>query len=170
VDEKRVVFKKGRYVVTKEGKFVIKLSEKIKKRLSNFCSRIKIVGSIRRKEKEPVDVDIVVIPKRKNGREEIVEDLKKIGKYISGGEKRITFKIGGVQVEIYLAEIENWGAMLLAYTGSFGNNIGLRSIAKRKGLLLNQYGLFRNGKKIAGTEKEIFEALGRKYKSPEKRI
>jgi len=41
----------------------------------------------------------------------------------------------------------------------------LRIIARTKGFKLNQYGLFKKGKYVAGkTEKEIYEALGRKYK------
>ena len=60
--------------------------------------------------------------------------------------------------------------MLLAYSTRFGESIGLRVIAKRKGMKLNQYGLFKDGKRIAGkTEKEIYHALGREWKSPEKR-
>jgi DNA polymerase/3'-5' exonuclease PolX len=40
-------------------------------------------------------------------------------------------------------------------------------IAKRKGLKLNNNGLFNKGKRIAGkTEREIYAALKRPYKEP----
>ena len=46
-------------------KDVIKLSSQITKWLSPFCKKIEIVGSIRRGEKSPGDIDIVLIPKNK---------------------------------------------------------------------------------------------------------
>ena len=165
--QKRVVLKKGRIVVTQKGKFVLALSKKIYRRLKSLSRRIEVVGSIRRKEKNPVDIDLVLIPKSK---EKVVESMKKIGKYVQGGEKKITFKVEGVKIEIYFSEAESWGAMLLSYTGPFGSAIGLRVIAKRKGMLLNQYGLFKKGKPVAGkTEQEIYKALGKSWKKPELR-
>ena len=165
--EKRRVLKKGRYVITRKGSIVISLSKKLCSDLKPLCKKIEIAGSIRRKELSPVDIDIVLIPKDK---QKIFDYLKTKGKYLQGGEKRVTFRIQGVKVEIYYADSKNWGAMLMAYTGPFGSNIGLRSIAKRKGLLLNQYGLFCNGKYVVGkTEKSVYNALGKKYKSPKLR-
>jgi len=163
--KKRVVFKKGKYVVTRKGSVVLRLSKEIYNLLKPLSKRIAIAGSIRRKEKNPVDIDIVLIPK---DRQKIVDCLKNKGKYIQGGDKRITFRIRGIKTEIYYATPENWGAMLMTYTGPFGLNISFRTMAKRKGYLLNQYGLFsRGGKFMAGkTEKSIYEALGKKYKSP----
>ena len=163
--KKRRVFKKGRYIITRKGSIVINLSKKLYKSLKPFSEKIKIVGSIRRKNPEPVDVDIVLIPKDK---QKIINYLNTQGKYLRGGEKMITFKIQGIRAEIYYADSKNWGAMLMAYTGLFGSNIGLRTLAKRKGFLLNQYGLFScNGEYIAGkTEKSIYKALGKKYKVP----
>jgi len=160
----RRVLKKGRYVFTKRGSFVISLSKRIYEELKPLCEKIEIVGSIRRGETDPVDIDLILIPKNK---EKIVEFMKKRGRFLQGGNKRVAFKIKGVKVEIYYATQKNWGAMLMAYTGPAGYCIGLRMIAKKKGYLLNQYGLFKNKKHIAGkTEKSIYESLGKKYKSP----
>ena len=165
--KKRVVFKKGRYNVTRQGSFVISLSKKLFKGLKPLSKKIAIAGSIRRKEKNPVDIDIVLIPKNK---QKIVDYLGTKGKYLQGGDKRVSFRIQGVKTEIYYADQENWGAMLMAYTGPAGSSIGLRVLAKRKGYLLNQYGLFHNRRRIAGkTEKSIYKALNKKYKSPELR-
>ena len=58
----------------------------------------------------------------------------------------------------------------MAYSSKFGAGIGLRMVAKRKGFKLNQHGLFKKGKRIAGkTEQEIYHALGRDWKSPNRR-
>jgi DNA polymerase (family X) len=166
--EKRLVFKKGRFVLTREGKFVINLSDKIIKQIKPFCKRVQIAGSIRRKEKNPTDIDIVLIPKDRINLENF---MKKKFKFLLGGEHISRWKIEGVQTELYYADEENFGAMLLAYSSKFGAGIGLRLIAKRKGFKLNQYGLFdKKGKKVAGkTEKEIYYSLGRKWKLPKNR-
>jgi DNA polymerase (family 10) len=135
--------------------------------LKPLSKKIEIVGSIRRQNPNPVDIDIVIIPKDKT---KIFETLSKLGKLKEGGDKKIYFNVNGSDVEIYFAEPEYWGAMLLAYSSKRGSGIGLRLVAKRQGFHLSQYGLFKNGKFIAGkTEKEIYEALGRPYKKPELR-
>jgi len=167
--KERRVLKKGKIVVTRQGNVVINLANKIVKTIKPFCSRIEIMGSIRRKEKNPVDVDIAVIPKNKEKLEEFMKSKK--WNFLEGGEKKSSWKIEGVKVELYYTNKEEWGAMLLAYSSEFGAGIGLRMIAKKKGLKLNQHGLFTfAGKRIAGkTEQEIYHALGREWKAPENR-
>ncbi|MEM4325979.1 MAG: hypothetical protein QXU40_01635 [Candidatus Pacearchaeota archaeon] len=153
----------------KKKKNLKKLAERIVKRLSPFCKKIEIAGSIRRKKKNPRDIDIVLIPK---DREIIEEEISKFGKKIQGGEHKSTWKIKGVKVEFYYTIPEEWGAALLAYSSKKGAAIGLRIIARLKGFKLNSHGLFnrKTGERIAGrTEKEIYEALGRTYKKPEDR-
>ncbi len=163
----KTVFKKGRYIKTRAGKEVIKIAKRISTSLKPLAYQQEIVGSIRRKSPYPIDIDIVVMPKSKH---KIIEYLSKKGKYLQGGHKRASFKIKGVKVEIYFANRKSWGAHLLTYTGPFQYNIGLRMKAKRNGLLLNQYGLFKNKKQIAGsTELSIYKSLGKHYKEPELR-
>ena len=163
----RHLIKKGRYVTTRKGDVVIRLSKKIVKEIKQYCKKIMVVGSIRRKEKNPVDIDIVLIPRSENDKERIESILSKKGKRILGGDKKVYFKINGVEVEIYYTVPEELGAALLAYSSKFGAGIGLRVVAKRKGFKLSQHGLFKKGKKIAGrTEEEIYHALGRPYKEP----
>jgi DNA polymerase (family X) len=165
--KRRIVLKKGRFISTREGKFVIKLSYNIIKQLKPLCRRIQIAGSIRRKEKNPSDIDVVLIPKN---RIKLEEFMRTKYKFIQGGEKKSRWKAEGVQTELYYADESNFGAMLLAYSSKFGAGIGLRVIAKRKGFKLDQYGLFKGKEKIAGrTEEEIYHALGRKWKLPERR-
>lgn len=165
----KVVFKKGRYVKTRAGKEVIKIARNIYNGLRPLTYKQEIVGSIRRKSPKPVDADIVVIPKNK---QKIVKHLSKKGKYLQGGDKRVSFNIEGVKVELYFTNKKSWGAHLLTYTGPFQYNIGLRMVAKRKGYFLNQYGLFnkKDNKHLAGTtEESIYKALGKKWKAPELR-
>lgn len=168
--KKRRVLKKGRIVVTRKGGVVLGLAKTIVETLSPFCRRIKIVGSIRRKEKNPVDIDIVLMPKNLESKEKIEEIMRRKGKFVQGGEKEATFRIEGVKVELYYAAPEDFGAYLLAYSSESGAGIGLRIWAKKRGFKLSQHGLFKKGKRIAGrTEKEIYNSLGKKWKPAERR-
>lgn len=154
----------------KRGEFVIALSRKVVNTLKPFCKKIQIAGSIRRGEKNPRDIDIVLILKDKEKLENAMNSLH--AKYVQGGEKESTWKINRVKIELYYTTEEEWGAALLAYSSRKGSGIGLRIIARTKGFKLNSHGLFNRkiGKKIAGkTEKEIYKALGRNYKNPEDR-
>jgi len=168
--ETRRILKKEKFVITRKGRFVLNLSNKIVKSLKPYCKKIQVVGSIRRKEKNPVDVDITLIPKNNKSKKKIENNLRNKGRFVQGGEKRATFRIKGVKIELYYTTEDSWGATLLAYSSRFGAGIGLRIVARKKGFKLNQYGLFRGNKKVAGkTEEEIYHALGREWKAPELR-
>lgn len=158
---------KRKVVFTKKGGFVLKLANRLIKNLKPLSRRIQVVGSIRRKEKNPVDIDIVLIPKNKEKLEEI---MRKKGRFVQGGEHESTWRVEGVKIELYYTIPEEWGATLLAYSSKVGSGIGLRVVAKKKGFKLNNHGLFKKGKRVAGrTEREIYKALERPWKSPEKR-
>ena len=156
----------------KRGQVVKDLSVKVVRLIKPYCRRIEIAGSIRRGESNPHDIDIVLIPKSSVSKERLEKLLESKGKKMLGGEKKAYFRIEGIEVELYYTVPEEWGATLLAYSSRRGSGIGLRIIARLKGFKLSQHGLFirKTGKRIAGkTEKEIYSALGRPYKSPEKR-
>lgn len=153
--------------MAKSDEDVEKLAHKLISELKPFCKKIKITGSIGRHEKGHVDIDIVLIPKNK---EKLEEFMKTKGKFLQGGECESTWKVKGVQTELYYTNEKEWGAELLAYSSKKGSAIGLRVIAKKKGFHLTQHGLFKGKKRIAGkTEREIYQALGRPYKRPENR-
>jgi len=153
----------------KEKKNVSKLAKKIILWIKPYCRKIKIAGSIRRGEKNPKDIDIVLIPK---DRKKLEGFLMEKGKFVQGGEHESTWLIEKIKTELYYTDLKEWGATLLAYSSKKGAGIGLRIIARVKGFKLNQHGLFnrRDGKRIAGkTEEEIYFALGRKWKPASRR-
>ncbi len=142
----------------------LRFSKKVVAMLRPYCRRVRVVGSIRRKEGSTHDIDIVVIPKNK---EKLKEFLKTKWRFLSGGEWKTSWRIKGIKVELYYATPEEWGAVLLAYSSERGAAIGLRMVAKKKGFKLNNHGLWKGKKRVAGkTEREIYKALGRPYKEP----
>lgn len=79
-----------------------------------------------------------------------------------------------VRLDIAFANEDNWGAMVLYFTGSKGLNTEMRKVAADKGMTLNEYGLWKGPIKEENrvhvyTEREIFEELGYEYIDPKLR-
>ncbi len=126
---------------------VVMLAEKLVKDLKPFSKKIEIVGSIRRKEENPRDIDIVLIPKNK---EKLEEFMRTKGKYIQGGEHESTWKIRGFsssglskvrsfwcKVELYYTNEEEWGAELVAYSSRKGAGDWFKNYCKEKRFEIN---------------------------------
>ncbi len=93
----------------------------------------------------------------------------------SGPTKASVQLTNGVQVDFRVVPPESFGAAFLYFTGSKQHNVRLRELALKKGLTLNEYGLFKltdkdQKKPVAGrTEQEVYERLGLKWIAPELR-
>jgi len=147
-----------------------KLAQEIVEQVHPYCERVEVAGSIRRKKSEVRDVDIVLIPKPLFWRR-VVTTLQRVmdAKIVKHGDSIAQLTIKGVNVDLYVANEQTWGALLLIRTGSAEHNIKLSQIALRKGMKLTHNGLIKGGKVVASTEKEIFEALDLPYVKPELR-
>jgi DNA polymerase (family 10) len=76
----------------------------------------------------------------------------------------------GIQCDLRVVPPKSYGAALHYFTGSKAHNIATRSIAQKKKLKLNEYGLFKGAKQVAGrTEQEIYDKLGLPWFPPELR-
>jgi DNA polymerase (family 10) len=97
--------------------------------------------------------------------------LPQVSDISAGGETKSSVRTkDDVQVDCRVVEQKSFGAALLYFTGSKNFNIKLRQIAIRKGLKLNEYGIFRKENLVSGkTEEEMFKALGLPYVEPELR-
>ena len=124
-------------------------------------AQIEIAGSLRRGKEEVGDIDLVVIPKNRADFERAV--MKLSGEVLAWGEKKIRIETKEkIQIDFQIASEETFESMMLYLTGSARFNIMCRGIAKKQGLRLNEYGLFRDGKKIASSEEQILAALSLK--------
>ena len=127
------------------------------------CDKYLVCGSYRRGKPTIKDLDIVVIH----------DDFYKLAKgmdCIWHGTARTSFIINGVQVDLRCATPETWVTMVLYFTGSREENIRLRSIAKRRGWKLNEYGLWNGDKRIpCDSEQAVYAALGLRYREPKNR-
>jgi len=145
-----------------------KLAEQFIHEIADYCKKIKIVGSIRRKKNKCRDIDLVLLAKPEQLWNFTLK-LKKISKIKVDGKqvKRVIYK--GEQFDLYFATPETWGALVLIRTGSAEHNIKLSKRALNTGMKLTHRGLMKDGKLISSTEKGIFKALGIDYVPPEER-
>jgi DNA polymerase (family 10) len=133
--------------------------------------RVEIAGSYRRAKETVGDLDILVAAA--DGRRVISHFVAydEVETISGQGSTRATVKLqSGLQVDLRVVAAESYGAALYYFTGSRAHNIAVRRIAQRHGLKLNEYGVFRGRRRIAGrSEKEIFAAIGLPYIAPELR-
>jgi len=144
------------------------LAEQFIHEIADYCKKIEIVGSIRRRKTECRDIDLVLLAKPEQLWNFTLK-LKKISKIMVDGKqvKRVIYK--GEQFDLYFATPETWGALVLIRTGSMDHNIKLSTIALRKGMKLTHSGLMKDKKLISSTEVGIFEALDLSYVEPQER-
>jgi DNA polymerase (family 10) len=150
------------------------IAKRLKERLSPYCDRIEIAGSIRRQKPTVNDIDLVIIEKP-DAVLNLPTLLFSMGVLkINGLDiKRLYLPNDNITLDIYIATPLTWSTLLLIRTGSKENNIRLATIAKSKGwqLKANGDGLFdERGQRVAGdTEESIYEALDIPYQEPRER-
>lgn len=141
--------------------------------LSKEVIRSAIAGSIRRKKEVIGDIDILVSsnsPKRIMDKFTALPQIERILE--KGDTKAEVILENGMQCDLRTVTDEEYPFALHYFTGSKEHNVEMRSIAKKKGLKLNEYGLFKgNGKKSIACkdEADLFQKFGLEYIEPELR-
>ena len=133
--------------------------------------KIELAGSLRRMKENIGDIDILATGANKEKIVQTFTHLPEVKEVLASGETKASVIVeGGTQIDLRVVEEDSYGAALQYFTGSKGHNIHLRGIAKAKGLKINEYGVFKGKKKIAGKEeKEIYRSLGMSWIEPELR-
>lgn len=154
-------------------------AEKILEQLRPHCYRIEIAGSIKRERPIIGDIELVAIPKPydtglfTSGIASVVNEWQKVKGELEYGKCKYTQRIlpSGIKLDLFFAERENWGNILLIRTGDW-------EFSKRfVGVLLPQRGykqeegfLKYNGKVIPCYEElDLFQRVGLKYIEPKNR-
>lgn len=146
-----------------------KIIKKVEKHLKPFVDRQMACGSYRRGAQMIGDIDFVVIPKEGVTLPQMLPPNEGINWV---GDNKAQVVIDGEKVDFKVTTPEAWGATILYFTGPADFNIKYRWMAKKRGMKLNEYGLFdRNTDAyIAGaTEQDIYDALKRPFRDPDQR-
>lgn len=149
------------------------LISEIEQRLRELpeVEEVVVAGSTRRWKETIGDADILAISRKPEKVMEFFVSMSEVMHVQGQGKTKSTVKLkNGMDVDLRVVPKESFGAALNYFTGSKDHNVALRKIAQEKGLKLNEYGLFRGNKRIAGkTEEEIYKALGLAFIPPELR-
>ncbi len=136
-------------------------------------SRIDIAGSLRRWKDTIKDIDILAMSDDPKEVMKIFVHLPHVKDVLMQGPTKSSIVIKeGLQVDLRVVEKESYGAALAYFTGSKEHNIRLREMAVKKGLTINEYGIFRvsDNKKLGGEkEEDTYKILGLQYVPPEMR-
>jgi DNA polymerase (family X) len=132
---------------------------------------LEVAGSYRRGNDTIGDLDLVAASNTPVAAISTLTDWDNVARVVSAGERKATVILkNGMQIDLRVCTPGSWGAMLHYFTGSKSHSIALRTLARQRGLKLNEYGVW-NGRNClaAATEEDIYRALGLNYIPPELR-
>jgi DNA polymerase (family 10) len=132
---------------------------------------VDVTGSYRRMRETVGDLDLVVVAADSAKVMERLARYEEVRETLASGPTRATVILkSGMQVDVRVVPEESYGAALQYFTGSKAHNIAIRRMAQDKGLKINEYGVFRGERRIAGkTEASVYKTVGLPWIAPELR-
>ncbi len=133
--------------------------------------QVTVAGSYRRHRETVGDLDILATAAEGAPVIERFVAYEDVAEVVSQGATRSTVALrNGLQVDLRVVRAASYGAALHYFTGSKAHNIAVRKMGVAKGLKINEYGVFKGEKRIAGrSEKEVYAQVGLPYIEPELR-
>jgi DNA polymerase (family 10) len=149
---------------------------RIEKKLQNFkgVKKAIIAGSIRRMKETIGDADLLATVSSPKAAKEVMNyfvNMLEVEHVYSHGPTRSSVRLkNNIDCDLRVVPEQSFGAALQYFTGNKDHNIELRKIAIEKGLKLNEYGVFKGKRQIAGKiEEDVYKILGLKWIEPELR-
>jgi len=133
--------------------------------------RASLAGSLRRKKEIIKDIDIVASTGEPEMLMELFTGLDDVEDVIARGSTRSSIRLAsGINADIRTVEDWQFPYALHHFTGSREHNTAMRSLSKKSGIRMNEYGLFKGKELIkCKSEKDIFGVFGMQYIPPELR-
>lgn len=133
--------------------------------------KVTVAGSYRRMRETVGDLDILVAASAGSPVMKRFVAYDEVKSVLAQGDTRSSVMLkSGLQVDLRLVPPESYGAALHYFTGSKAHNIAVRKLAQARGLKINEYGVFRGTKRVAGeTEESVFTAVDLPWIAPELR-
>lgn len=132
---------------------------------------ISLAGSLRRMKETIGDIDVLVTSSTPARVMDVFTTMPRVKQVLAKGPTRSSVVLDtGTQADVRVVEPAAFGAALQYFTGSKDHNVKVREKAVRRGLKVNEYGVFRvkDDHRIAGkTEAEVYGAVGLPWIPPE---
>ncbi|MGW8264859.1 MAG: helix-hairpin-helix domain-containing protein [Longimicrobiales bacterium] len=117
--------------------------------------RVEVAGSYRRRKETVGDIDLLVLCQ--DNEDEVMARFTEytgVVRVEAAGETRGRILLrSGLPVDIRILPRESYGAALHYFSGSKEHNVAIRSLGVKKGLRINEYGVFRIPDPEPGEEK-----------------
>jgi len=143
--------------------YALPIAEEIISNLKKLkeVNQIQICGSTARKKETVGDIDILVTAKNPKKVMDYFTSMQGVKRIVAKGPTKSTIVYGTIEVDLRVVKLDSFGSAVQYFVGSKEHNIALRKIAISKGYKLNEYGLFKGNKKVAGKyEESIYKKLG----------
>ena len=171
------IFKRIEFFKRGKGRLIIgevyPLVKQIEKRLQHIAGvkNAAAAGSIRRMKETIGDIDYLVAANDPKRVIDFFVKMPEVQEILGMGQAKAFVKLAsGIDADLLVVPEESWGAALQYFTGSKEHSVQLRKIAISKGLRLNEWGVFKGDKRVAGTtEEEVYKILGLQWIPPEMR-
>ena len=159
----------GRFLLGQVLPIVRKMLDEL--RALSYVKRAELAGSIRRMQETAGDLDILVISEKPSKVMDFFVNIPEVQDVLVKGPTKTSVRLKiGMDADVRVLPPESFGAAFQYFTGDKYHNIAVREIAIKKGYKLNEYGLYKGKKIVAGkTEEEIYEKLGMVWMEPELR-
>lgn len=125
--------------------------------------KLMYAGSARRGVETVGDIDLVGSSRDPEATMDAFVNLANVSKVLVKGERSTRVILAnGVECDLRLVEPGDFGMLLHHFTGSKAHNIHLREIAERRGMKINEYGVFKGDQEIptGDDENAVYEVLG----------
>jgi len=135
--------------------------------------RVEAAGSFRRGRETVGDLDLLAVAADPGEIMRSFAAFPDMERTVAGGAtKAAGVLFSGLEVDLRVVPARSMGAALHYFTGSKAHNVAVRGLARKLGLKVNEYGIFRvadNALVGGGAEEEVFAAVGLPYIPPELR-
>jgi DNA polymerase (family 10) len=151
-------------------RFKLALAAQYAEPLAKYLGAV-VAGSYRRRQDTVGDLDFLVVsdePEKVSARFVKYPEVREV---LAQGTTRSSARLAsGIQADLRVVPKESYGAALHYFTGSKAHNIAVRKLGIARGLKINEYGVWRGEKRVAGeTEESVYAAVGLPYIEPELR-
>jgi len=138
---------------------------------SPAVAEIEVAGSYRRRKETVGDIDVLAVSSRPSSVMKRFIEYSRVKQVQARGATRSAVTLDcGLQVDLRVVPATSFGSALHYFTGSKSHNIAVRAVGLKRGLKINEYGVFKAGRRIGGgTEEEVFRAVGLPWIPPELR-
>jgi len=128
-------------------------------------------GSYRRAKETIGDLDILVTAASGSPVMDRFVSYPEVEEILAHGPTKASVRLAcKLQVDVRVVPEHSYGAALQYFTGSKAHSVMLRQLAQQRGLKLNEYGLFKGDRSVAGaTEESVYAAVGLPWIPPELR-